>query len=292
MTKRPYVPAPVNMNAIDRTIAQSIAAIERSCALLSRLDAASTIITCADVPSLNRLVLIETNQGLLRASGWCENQRCRLFQVWPPGYRKALIKHAATMGARVGVRKQRLSDYSSVTRLSKSRTARIDWYRPLGLGVDPWPNGFQSGMYPLLSVMAAFPAGGPPWPSRRLAWTRRDRIVITYQRAPLGGNRHVQCPCRETTVTSVVMAAAEKESPATNGTSDSRVSKSAQKSATRSLLLSVKAGICWSSCAPAIARPFRRGTALRTPSITAAKPWSVAILCIEPIGHGRRRARP
>lgn len=65
MTKRPYVPAPVNMNAIDRTIAQSIAAIERSCALLSRLDAASTIITCADVPSLNRLVLIETESRSL-----------------------------------------------------------------------------------------------------------------------------------------------------------------------------------------------------------------------------------
>jgi len=65
MTKRPYVPAPVNVNAIDRTIAQSIAAIERSCALLSRLDADSTIVTCADVSSPNRLVLIETERRSL-----------------------------------------------------------------------------------------------------------------------------------------------------------------------------------------------------------------------------------
>ncbi len=39
MTKRPYVPAPVNMDAIDQAIAQSIATIERSYALLSRLNA-------------------------------------------------------------------------------------------------------------------------------------------------------------------------------------------------------------------------------------------------------------
>ncbi len=38
MTKRPYVPAPVNMDAIDQAIAQSIATIERSYALLSRLN--------------------------------------------------------------------------------------------------------------------------------------------------------------------------------------------------------------------------------------------------------------
>jgi hypothetical protein len=41
MTKRHYVPAPVDIDAIDRTIAQSIAAIERSCALLSRLNRVS-----------------------------------------------------------------------------------------------------------------------------------------------------------------------------------------------------------------------------------------------------------
>jgi hypothetical protein len=60
MMKRPYVPAPVDMDAIDQTIAQSIAAIERSCALLSRLNADSTVVTYADACNSDRLVLIET----------------------------------------------------------------------------------------------------------------------------------------------------------------------------------------------------------------------------------------
>jgi len=76
MTKRPYVPAPVHMNAINRTIAQSIAAVERSCALLSRLDADSTIVTSAD--------------------------DCRLLQRPATGDRK---ETRSTMGAEVGVRK-------------------------------------------------------------------------------------------------------------------------------------------------------------------------------------------
>jgi hypothetical protein len=59
MTKRPYMPAPVNIDAIDRTIERSIASIERSRALLSRLDADSKVVTCADACSPDRLVRIE-----------------------------------------------------------------------------------------------------------------------------------------------------------------------------------------------------------------------------------------
>src|SRR6266436_5832815 len=48
----------------------------------------------------------------------------------------------------------------------------------------------------------------------------------------------------KSTVTSVVMSATEKRSPATKGTSPNRPSKSAKKFFTRSLLRSASSGIC------------------------------------------------
>src|SRR5882672_5295734 len=88
----------------------------------------------------------------------------------------------------------------------------------------------------------------------RLPKTRRNYAAIlgrlemlSYQRFSepcSSGTKKLIALAAKSTVTRAVISAMEKRSPATNGTSPNRASKSAKKFFTRSLLRSASSGIC------------------------------------------------